>query len=784
MGLKAIPHRWRNASSRAILAALFLTAVLPIRASGLQVRKGPLERVLTLSGELYPVDSFSFSAPRLSLTGNLSISYLAPEGSLVAAGDLLVAFDRSEVELKISEFEQQSDDARISLGQREAELEAEHQDLLLGLAEAEKGFQIAQLFVEIDPTLIPRSDAERYRYDYERTKAAVERASERIETFLATRSADLHLLRLKLEDAELNLKRLRSEAERLSIFAPTSGVVTHAPSMTRPGNLQVGDSIWAGNPVVLLPNMEQVEARVFAFDADLPLLREGMQAEVRLDAYPERVYSGSIESISDISRSRSFDSPLKAFQITAPLEQSDSSLMRPGMTVRARISLLGAESLIVPRHAVSWDLDGQAYVRTAGADSARIPVRILEASDLELAVEGDLRPGQTLQHVSGTTRRLAENEEWFTVQRQDHVFTVSGSGTVEAAVSQNISPPPIENMWSFTIAQMAPEGVTVNEGDLLVALDPSQIEKRIREEQAALEKVLQEKEKTEAGLKMQIHDLELALEEARVERERAESKLHQARQFESFIKVQEAELEAGFANRKVELLERKLQLRRRSVDLQVRLLDEKGKLHRNRLNRNRSDLESMRIRAQGPGVVVYQTNWRNEKKQVGSTVHRMEPILALPDLDSLIVQGQVGEADAGKVREGQAVTVQLDALSGSSFRGIVQRVGSVFRRAAYDRPVKVLDLEIAFEEVDPARMRPGMAARLQIETERHPNAIAIPRTAVTVSVTQSFVHVRTERGAHLRGVEVSHFSGPFAFIKSGLEEGEEILVQPPSEEGT
>lgn len=782
MGLQAIPRSWRQTIPAAMLAAL-LPAAPPIQASGPQVRQGPLQRVLTLSGELYPADSFSFSAPRISVTSNLSISYLASEGAVVQPGDLLVAFDRSEVELKMLELEQKSDDARIGLAQKEAELAAEHQDLLLVLAEAEKDFRIAQLFFRIEPRLIPRSDAERYRYDYERTKAAVERARERIETFSVTRTADLEVLRLELEDAELNLRRLRSEAERLSIHAPTPGVVTHAPSMTRPGNLQVGDSIWSGNPVVFLPNMDRVEARVYAYDADLPLLQEGMSAEVRLDAYPERSYRGRIEAIADISRPRSFNSLLKAFQITVPLEQSDPSLMRPGMTVRASISVPGVESLIVPRHTVSWELDGQAFVQTAGSSSVRVPVKILEASDLELAVEADLRPGQALAPATVARGPAADGEEWFAVQRQDHVFSVSGSGAVEAAVAQNIGPPPVENMWSFTIAQMAPEGVPVQEGDLLVALDPSEIEKRIRDEQAALEKVLQEKEKTEAGLRMQVHDLELALEEARVARERAESKLYQARQFEAMMKVQEAELEAAFARRKVELLEEKLRLRSRSVDLQVRLLEERSRVHRNRLKRNRSDLDNMRITAQGPGVVVYQTNWRNEKKQVGSTVHRMEPILTLPDLDSLIVQGQVAEADAGRVREGQPVTVRLDAIPESAFRGTVRRVGSVFRRAAHDRPIKVLDLEIGLEEPDAERMRPGMAARLQIETERRPDAIAVPRTAVSVREGRAYVNVRTERGVEVREVEVSDSSGPFAFLQSGLREGEEILVQPEPREG-
>jgi HlyD family secretion protein len=40
----------------------------------------------------------------------------------------------------------------------------------------------------------------------------------------------------------------------------------------------------------------------------------------------------------------------------------------------------------------------------------------------------------------------------------------------------------------------------------------------------------------------------------------------------------------------------------------------------------------MTVRAPQDGIVVYQTNWRDEKKKVGDSVWFGEKILALPDL--------------------------------------------------------------------------------------------------------------------------------------------------------
>ena len=65
-------------------------------------------------------------------------------------------------------------------------------------------------------------------------------------------------------------------------------------------------------------------------------------------------------------------------------------------------------------------------------------------------------------------------------------------------------------------------------------------------------------------------------------------------------------------------------------------------------------IERMNIRAPQDGIVVYRSNWRDEKKKVGDSVWFGEVVLALPDLSEMNGDGFVDEAGGGPVGGGPA----------------------------------------------------------------------------------------------------------------------------------
>ena len=286
-------------------------------------------------------------------------------------------------------------------------------------------------------------------------------------------------------------------------------------------------------------------------------------------------------------------------------------------------------------------------------------------------------------------------------------------------------------------------------------------------------------DKRKASEQITLKDLELQLEQAKVQDEKARNKLIEAREFESNLDVKEAEYEAAFAKIQVDLLQKKLEFVKESNRLQFQLLDDQIKLHESRIKRDETSLDLLSVKAPIGGVVIYTTNWRNEKKEVGSDVFRMEQVMSIPDLDTLMVQGQVAEVDAGRVQVGQAVNVTLDALPDHVYHGHIKEIGTIFRRASFDRPLKVLDVKVALDNPDPQAMRPGMVAKLEIISHEFEDVLAVPLSAIRIEDGQPYVWVRDGEKIQKRAVQLGDDNGLVAVVKEGIKEGEEVAARPP-----
>jgi len=755
------------------------TADEPV-TSGFTVTRGEFVKTLTFSGELLAIDNVTVSVPRTRRAPNPMITYLAREGSFAEPGDILVEFDSSELETRRLDLEQRREDARIAIALKEAELETQRQDLLLALETARKSLNVAKLYVDIEPELIPRADAEKYEFDQKNATIDFEKAQEKLVTLAKTRAAEMEVVNLEFNRTDIWLQRSVFEINKMTVRAPMSGMVIYAENLMRGGKVQVGDALWHGTPVMQLPNMDRLRVETYVYDSDFPFLTGGESAEVVLDAVPDRVFTGRVAATPEIAKSRTFRSQLKAFRVDVLLDAVDLDVMKPGMTARVRIPTTTGEGFVVPRAAVVFDHTGQSRVLKAGVPPAWVDVTLIDANETHVLVEGELSENEELvdPKTSLDQTSMESPEETVTVERQDLKFSITGSGTLAAERAVAIGPPPVRRIWRFKINSLAPEGTDIEPGDMLVSFDPSEVHKRLREDQANLEKVEEELTKTEASEGLKLKDLELQLEDARVQEEKTRNKLIQAREFESNLQVMEAQFEAELAKTRVGILDKKLASVRKDSELQLQILKDKQKLRQRRIQENEEALEAMTVEAKISGVVIYKTDWRNEKVRVGSEVYRMQQIMLLPDLDTLVIHGQVAEVDAGKLTLGQKVEVSLDALPDQVLEGTVKQIDTIFKPASFDRPVKMLQFTVELDDLNKQTMLPGMVAKLQVLTARFEDVIAIPLALVHVEEGESFVWVQSEGGLAKRPVRVGKDNGVVAVIEEGLAEGDQVISLP------
>jgi cobalt-zinc-cadmium efflux system membrane fusion protein len=166
----------------------------------------------------------------------------------------------------------------------------------------------------------------------------------------------------------------------VDVYAPISGVIIEQ-NVTAGAGVKTLDN---SPNLFTIANLDYVWIICDVYENDLPFVRLGDYADVRLNAYPDRVFKGRISNIGAI-----LDSNIRTAKVR--LEMKNPDLMRVGMFVSATFYGQQQERhAVVPKSAILHLRDRDwVYVPTSGNKFRMVEV-----------VGGKMLPGN-LQEVSG-----------------------------------------------------------------------------------------------------------------------------------------------------------------------------------------------------------------------------------------------------------------------------------------------------------------------------------------------------------------------------------------------
>jgi len=151
-------------------------------------------------------------------------------------------------------------------------------------------------------------------------------------------------------------------------------------------------------------------------------------------------------------------------------------------------------------------------------------------------------------------------------------------------------------------------------------------------------------------------------------------------------------------------------------------------------------------------------------------------VAVLADLSTLEIVAPLSELDVVSLAEGQMVTVQLDALPDARLRG---RVDHVAPAAKIEQGVANYATTMVVN--DPSGMvRPGMSANMYIITDRRQGVLVAPNRAVRSQGQQRVVAALKGTELEWLPVETGAYNDTMTEIVAGLDEGQEIVANPPN----
>ncbi len=156
--------------------------------------------------------------------------------------------------------------------------------------------------------------------------------------------------------------------------------------------------------------------------------------------------------------------------------------------------------------------------------------------------------------------------------------------------------------------------------------------------------------------------------------------------------------------------------------------------------------------------------------KVGNTLAVNATTFQVTSLEPLIAYLFVPERQYRHIEAGQAATIQVDALQGTTFEGVVARISPVVDPATGTFKVTV---EIVDET---RRLRPGMFGRVDIAYDTHANALQIPRSAIVEDAGESIVYVVEDDTAQRRVIETGYTDKGRIEILSGLDASDHFVL--------
>jgi multidrug efflux pump subunit AcrA (membrane-fusion protein) len=371
--------------------------------------------------------------------------------------------------------------------------------------------------------------------------------------------------------------------------------------------------------------------------------------------------------------------------------------------------------------------------------------------------------------------------DWVEVHQDELVIGVPIAGTLASVQSVRIGPPQVNEIWDYKIAFMAPEGAQVRPGEPVLGFDTSELERKLLDKQAERDSAQKELEKQQTTFEITRREADLQYAEAEARERRAALKVDVPADLVASKELAKSREELDLARRELAYLKERRRLQDQQAKTDMASMTARRDRAAARVREMEDAIRRMMVTAPRAGTVVYLAD-NGEKKKVGDSCWRGQSVLEIPDLRQLEAEGEIDEADAGRVAVGQRVSLRLDAHPDDVFTGRVRSIGGAVQSKSENNPLKVVRVDLVLDRTDPQRMRPGMRFLGTVEIERQ-RTLVVPAEAVFNRLDGPVVYVRRGwRHEEVRPV-LGRRNDRWMEIKSGLSAGDKVSRRDLSEEG-
>lgn len=365
----------------------------------------------------------------------------------------------------------------------------------------------------------------------------------------------------------------------------------------------------------------------------------------------------------------------------------------------------------------------------------------------------------------------------YQVKKQELLHQVQADGELMAVNSVSISAPASVQGPRF-IASLATEFSNVSPGDVVVTFDASQLEKSLLKANTSLNSVQadeqqkraqQDNEKAAISLDKTLNTHEFAF---------ADRFSIDDVQIRSRLEILDSLQNKDYLDDKRQYLNWQDQSFSSRSQGELKLLQLQLGQQQSLIQQAETGLAELEIKAPHKGILLFDTNWRGEKPEVGGMVFPGQRIGSIPDLSLQHIKLQVIEQEAVGLAEGQTVNFVLAAWPDDMLQAKVVSVAAVAQSRDRRDPRKYIEVKAEPLKQD-ARFMPGNKVRATLQLNQIADTLTVPLQAIFNEQQQLYVYKQAGSGFVRQQVIIGAKSLSHAQITDGLAAGDRIALIKP-----
>ena len=299
--------------------------------------RGDFEISVYTSGELEAKNSENIQGPSgLRLVGiwNAQIAELIPEGTVVKEGDWVATLDRTDISNRIQDLETELEKLQTSYTQIMLDTTMELRNARDELVNLRFNYEEAQINLE-QSQFEPPATIRQAEINLDRIERSYEQAQENYKLRKQQAEARMQEINASLTQVQRRYQNMLNVLDDFVIHAPKDGMVIYRRNWdgTR---VTVGSQIstW-DNTVATLPDFSVMMSRTYVNEIDISKIRVNQPAEIVVDAFPEKKFTGLVTEVANIGEQRP-NQDARVFEVKIQINESDT-IMRPAMTTKNTI---------------------------------------------------------------------------------------------------------------------------------------------------------------------------------------------------------------------------------------------------------------------------------------------------------------------------------------------------------------------------------------------------------------------------------------------------------------